>query len=102
MSERQQVKTVSTSLESIMRTPAFVRGVADKRAGHPPCYDAYMFCQDDIYAVTRDAINGHWNYERGRQWAALAPMSMPLMVDGRLSLKAVALYRAAEKRGYLS
>ena len=50
----------------------------------------------------KSKINAHWNYERGRQWASLAPKSMLVKVDGALNPKAVALYEAARNRGYIA
>lgn len=63
---RQQVSTRLVSDESIMRSKAFGEGVADVRRGRAPRFDV-----DD------------WSYERGRQWAVVAPMCMPVK-SGRL------------------
>jgi hypothetical protein len=71
---REQVATTVTTVEKIMRSAAFKRGVQDKREGRPPS-DA-----DD------------WDYERGRQWAAIAPADMPVTIDGRLNPKAKRLF----------
>ena len=83
--DRGQASVRLVSNASIMRSAAFQRGVEDKRAGRHPCYDA----------------NDDWSYERGRQWAALAPMTTPLRVKGKLSPKALALFVAAMQRRYI-
>lgn len=83
-----------------MRSAAFAAGVNDGRAGQSPRYEDYSFDQSEGDAAASAKINGHWNYERGRQWASIAPLSMPLRIEGKLNPKAVALYRAACKRGY--
>ncbi|HEY7229160.1 MAG TPA: hypothetical protein VH558_02190 [Pseudolabrys sp.] len=82
-----------------MRSRHFAGGVNDKRTGQPPRYDEFTFDQSDSDAVAKAMINGHWQYERGRQWASIAPLSMPLKIEGKLNPKAVALYRAACERG---
>ena len=82
-----QVRTVTVSVDWIMRQEAFRRGVEDRRAGL-----ALRYRKDDEL---------HWEYERGRQWASLAPVDMPLRVGGRIDPKALALYKAAKKRGYI-
>jgi hypothetical protein len=82
---KHQESVRRVSIESILRTVAFAAGVDDVRNGRPPNYDSYHG-------------NDHWSYERGRQWASLAPVSMPLKVDGKLNPKAVALANAAYER----
>jgi hypothetical protein len=72
-----QIDTVECTTESIMRTADFAAGVSDVRAGRPPRFDEFY-----------DA----WSYERGRLWATLAPMSMPLRIGHKLNPKAVALF----------
>ena len=94
-----QVPTCRTTAYAIMRSAAFVAGVDDVRSGRPPNYDAFCFSQDED--DTEAKTNGHWYYERGRQWASLAPRSMPVKINGALNPKAVALFRAAIKRGYI-
>lgn len=95
-----QVPVRGVSAESIMRSTAFAAGVNDRRTGKPSRYDDFSFDQSEGEAVASAKINRHWDYERGRQWASIAPFSMPLRIDGKLNPKAVALYRAACKRGY--
>jgi hypothetical protein len=78
---RAQADTVACTIEGIMRSTAFAEGVSDVRAGRPPRFDEL----------------DTWDYERGRLWATLAPMSMPLRIGSRLNPKAVRLfYRHAE------
>jgi hypothetical protein len=59
---RKQVSTARCSTRDIAYSPLFALGVADVRAGAPPRFDLL----DDKY----------WGYERGRQWACLAPVTM--------------------------
>jgi hypothetical protein len=68
-----QIKTRKISIKSIMRDPKFTLGVADARAGKPfpPDYDSW---RDD-----------RWAYERGRQWAALAPRNVRLKHNGKIT-----------------
>ncbi len=72
------------------------RGVDDVRNCRPPNYQAFEFGHGDDGWHRR--INDHWNYERGRQWASLAPVSMLLKIDGKLNPKAIALANAAYRR----
>jgi hypothetical protein len=60
-----------------MSDPKFALGVADVRAnrGYPADYDTW---KDDC-----------WAYERGRQWAQIAPRSLPLKIKGRLNPQAL-------------
>ncbi|MFZ2075064.1 MAG: hypothetical protein WAV38_00035 [Xanthobacteraceae bacterium] len=85
---RDQAEIHWVSVEQLMRSPAFAAGVNDVRRGLPPNYDQEI--DDDT-----------WGYERGRLWAMLAPTSMPVMVNGKLNPKAVALCRRAFERKYL-
>jgi hypothetical protein len=86
--EREQVATAPVSVEHMMRRPDFARGVADRRAGRTPRFDDY-------------AEDRWWSYERGRQFAAIAPVFMAVKIDGNLNPKAVALCKAAVHRGYM-
>jgi hypothetical protein len=86
--EREQVATAPTCVVQVMNCPGFARGVEDKRAGHTPRFDDY-------------AVDRWWSYERGRQFAAIAPVSMAIKIDGNLNPKAVALFKAAIHRGFL-
>jgi hypothetical protein len=62
--------------QSIMRSGAFRRGVEEYRAGR-------RF--DDTY--------NDWNYERGRQWAAIAPRDLPVFIGRRINPAALRLMR---------
>ncbi|MGY4285785.1 hypothetical protein ACVWXO_005005 [Bradyrhizobium sp. LM2.7] len=77
----EQVPTRLVSLMTIMRDPAFALGVRDARARLP-------------YRATYDlwTTNSQWNYERGRQWAALAPRELPLNCGSQINPDAVRLY----------
>jgi hypothetical protein len=80
--DREQVDTVRCSAAVIVDSPYFAIGVADLRAGAPPRFDE----MNDEY----------WSYERGRQWAVLAPITM----DPH-SPMAIRLFEAAEQRGWI-
>jgi hypothetical protein len=67
-----------------MASPAFELGLNDARKGVP-----------------FDWRNGEWNYERGRLFAHIAPLSMPLRIGGKLNPKAVTLYTAASARSFI-
>jgi hypothetical protein len=84
--DHEQVETKLVSAESIMRRADFKRGVEDVRAGRAPAFDEFSH---------------DWAYERGRLFASLAPVSMPVRIEGKLNPKAVALYRAASKRRFV-
>ena len=64
-----------------MRSPYFAFGVADVRAGQAP-----------RAAYEQWDGNEQWNYERGRQWAVLAPRDMPLKLGSKLNPQAVKWY----------
>jgi hypothetical protein len=76
-----QVPTTRTSTTRIMRTPEFERGFEEARKG-----EAFDWRIND------------WNYERGRLFAHIAPLNLPLRIDGKLNPKAVALCDAAFNR----
>ena len=79
--KREQVPAIPVSAERIMASPEFARGLDDARKGVP-----------------FDWRNGDWNYERGRLFAHIAPLGMPLWIAGHLNPKAVALCEAAFDR----
>jgi hypothetical protein len=83
-------KSVIVSIETLMRPAAFRRGVDEVRAGIAPDFNAPM------------PIGEAWAYERGRQWALIAPRSMPLYINGHLNSKAVALFDRAYERGWIT
>ena len=66
-----QVKTVPFTVKSIMSTDEFERGFRDARKGRP--FD-WRIGGDDIDAAS--------DYERGRLLAHLAPLDMPLWING--------------------
>jgi hypothetical protein len=79
---RGQVPTTETSEESIMRKPSFMRGVKEYRAGKLPNFDTYI------------TIDCAWDYERGRQWAAIAPRDLKVFTTpGKLNPKALILFK---------
>ena len=67
----------------LMRSPGFLQGVEDVRAGRPPRFDDHDGEED-------------WAYERGRLWAVLAPSSMPLFVGKRVNKKALAIFKIVD------
>jgi hypothetical protein len=73
----EQAKTEEVSVTCIMRSPAFRAGVDDVRKGRYPRFDDFGM---------------DWSYERGRQWATVAPMSMPLWIKGRLNPLAIEIF----------
>jgi hypothetical protein len=86
--ELQQVKSAMCSTVTIMSSAAFQAGVDDVRRGLAPRFDVFN-------AYDRDEL---WAYERGRLWASIAPIAMPVTVSGRLNPRAVALLNAAFAR----
>jgi len=80
--DREQVNTLSCSASDIVCSIHFAIGVADLRAGAPPRFDEM---QDE-----------YWAYERGRQWAVLAPINME-----PFGLRAIRLFEAAANRGWI-
>jgi hypothetical protein len=75
--------------ETLMRPAAFRRGVEEVRTGVAPNFDA-------------PDIEDFWAYERGRQWALIAPCSMSLYVGSRINPKAIALFERAYQRGWIT
>ena len=78
---REQATTQGTTTRQIMRSAGFKRGVEEVRKGKPPNFE-----------------HSDWNYERGRQFARLAPISMSLEREGKINNKALALLNAAFDR----
>jgi len=75
-----------------MESREFARGFEDARRGIP--FDWR------IGADATDA-NASWHYERGRLFAHIAPLNMPLRISGFLNPKALALCGAAFKREFI-
>jgi hypothetical protein len=78
-----QVKTIAITTERVMGSPEFARGFEDARMG--VSFDWRIADSD-------------WHYERGRLFAHIAPLSMPLRIGRKLNPKAVALFDAAFSR----
>lgn len=83
---REQVETGFCSPMTIMAHPHFERGLDDIRAGR---------------ALADHVDDNYWAYERGRQFGAIAPRSMPLFDGKRVNPKAVRLFSTAIKRGLI-
>jgi hypothetical protein len=73
-----QMRTASVALERFMRSREFRRGVAEIRAGQAPDFD-----------TTSQPLM----YEAGRQFGAVAPPTMLIVVNGKLNPKATALFQ---------
>lgn len=69
-----QVPTQLTTISSIMATREFALGVADVRAGRPHRSDYETW-----------GVDPQWNYERGRQWARVAPRSVVFKRSGKIT-----------------
>jgi hypothetical protein len=74
----EQVETIRVSVAAVMRTKAFQIGVAEVRNGQAPNYDRFV-----------DSTC----YERGRQWAVLAPPDLPLLEGNRVHPEAMRIFR---------
>jgi hypothetical protein len=83
---REQAQTRDVTLESIMTHANFRLGVEDARTGRHPRFDESSGC---------------WSYERGRQFACIAPVDMPVFIGRSLNPKALALFAAAHHRGLI-
>jgi hypothetical protein len=81
--EGDQVPTRPTTALEIMSTRTFALGIEDARAGR-----GYRL-EYDVWKDTND----RWAYERGRQWARLAPRSVRLKSAGKISAQALAWYK---------
>lgn len=80
---RKQASTRPISTAAIMRHAEFRKGFEDARAGRAPRFDDFA---DD------------WFYERGRQFAFIAPLSMSLVIGNKLNRRALFLLDAALDR----
>ena len=69
------VPTRSVTVRAIIRSKTFNEGVSDVRRGRAPRFEREDF-----------------EYERGRQWATVAPMSMPTMINGKVNPAAMSLF----------
>jgi hypothetical protein len=74
VAKQADIEMVSTA--AVMRHPSFIRGVEEYRARKRPDFE----CDD-------------WEYERGRQFAAIAPRNLSIFTpSGRLSRQAIAIF----------
>jgi hypothetical protein len=78
-----QADTCLATTAGIIRSADFKAGVDDVRGGRPARFDEF---DSD-------------NYERGRQWATIAPTTMPLRVNGKLNPEALRLLNDAFDAG---
>jgi hypothetical protein len=81
---RKQADTRPATTRSIVASRQFARGFDEGRNGLP-------FNSD----------NGDWDYERGRCFAFIAPLDMPLRIGTALNPKALKLAEAAFSRKLL-
>jgi hypothetical protein len=65
----EQIPTGCCSIQSIMRSEAFLRGVQDVRVGRSPRFDS-------------EADDPKWCYERGRQFGVLSPRNLSVVKPG--------------------
>jgi len=83
----EQIFTVNDlSPTEVMRAREFALGFEDVRAGRPARFDTF------------GEPNSAWHYERGRQFATIAPLSMRLHINGDLNPRALVLFEAAVRR----
>jgi hypothetical protein len=81
---REQAQTYRVSVRRIVASREFARGLDEVRNGFP-----------------FDPDNSDWDYERGRCFGFIAPIDMPLRIDGALNPKALKLAEAAFARRLL-
>jgi hypothetical protein len=84
MAARKQASIHGVTLRSILGSREFARGLDEVRNGLP-----------------LDASNNDWNYERGRHFGFIAPLTMPLRIGKQLNPKALRLAEAAFSRRLL-
>jgi hypothetical protein len=82
---REQVPSDPVTLAGIMRSKEFREGVSDVRGGRPARYT--------------DPVDDTWDYGRGRLWALIAPMRMPVMLGGKVNPEAKAILARAMADG---
>jgi hypothetical protein len=78
-------KGEAITIEGIMRSTAFRRGVADVRGNREPRFDT--------------ELDGGWFYEWGRQFGVLAPRNMRIVLlrKRQLNPKAIELFRSFKR-----
>jgi hypothetical protein len=94
ISDRNQIEIEHVGASYFMESREFVRGVEDVRAGRPARFDNYSWDQGDMPATDRQ-----WAYEKGRQFAIIAPKTMPLRINGKLNLDALRLLYSRRSAG---
>jgi hypothetical protein len=92
----QQTPFVRVPIEKTMRDSAFERGVKSYREGWPPDYDK------PFGKLIPTSDNDIANFERGRQWASIAPKSTKIFVKGKLNPRALAIFRKAVEDGSIT
>jgi hypothetical protein len=80
----EQATSCPASASDIISTREFACGLEEVRLGLP-----------------FNANNDSWDYERGRAFAHIAPLDMPLRIGSRLNPKAIKLAEAAFSRKFL-
>jgi hypothetical protein len=81
---REQVNTRDATTREIVGSPEFAQGLDEARNEFP-----------------FNARNDSWEYERGRLFAFIAPLDMPLRIGRALNPKAVKLAELAFSRKLL-
>jgi hypothetical protein len=82
----EQVPTRTATAAAVLRSAAFNRGLDEARAGRPPDFDSHI---DD------------WDYERGRQFATIAPLTMRIFKNKKLNRKALQFLKRAFLMGWV-
>ena len=80
----EQIPTCPITTVAIMSSQEFGRGLSDARKGIP--FDWRV---------------DSWQYERGRLFGFIAPLTMPLRIGSKLNPKAIALCEAAFERNLI-
>ena len=81
-----QIPTRPVSIAEIMSDPKFAQGAEDVRHGR-----GYLADYD-----TWEDTNDRWAYERGRQWATVAPRHVVLKANGKITTAAWRWYAREE------
>jgi hypothetical protein len=92
----QQMESAAISIENVLRDSAFERGVKSYREGWGADYD------HPFGKLIPTSDNDIANYERGRQWAAIAPKSTKIYVKGKLNPRALEILRKAVEDGSIT
>lgn len=86
--------------EIILRQASFQRGVADMRAGRRPCFDDEI-ATDKLFFINDVGHTMGALYEYGRQFGAVAPRDLPLMIARAANPAAIALLKTYFNNGTL-